>query len=236
MPPQGLKNSYICHEISFHQPQLIDYKYYIIAFRNKWWFSDKEVLLITRAGNVLKQAVNSIGGSLKVRILLVWFNCQYVRKMNMRSCCLGGQIVKWTCRDSSTPWILPSPSMTLVCSTEKKSGVSGPDWSAKCAVVLNIPCKKRWCSVELCPAWPMLNHVEQRPVPPPPGQATGDSVYLQLPRGMYLDVDLRAAHPKFEVIGKCSIVLNFSSSNTVFWNTPKWFICITLIVVIFRFD
>jgi hypothetical protein len=124
--------------------------------------------------------------------------------------------------------------MTL-CPTGKKSGVSGPDQSVKCVVVLNVSCKRSWCTVELCPAWPMWNHVEQRPVtlhpvhspPPPPSLATGDSGYLQLPRGMDQDrahlVNLRAA--KSGICGYRTvyvhIVLYFSSINTVYWNTSR---------------
>jgi hypothetical protein len=94
----------------------------------------------------------------------------------------------------------------------------------------------------------MWNHMEQRPVPlhqghspNPLSQATGDAVYLQLPREMDLNsahlVDSRAAQSEI-----CSyrtvyvhISLYFSSSNTVFWNTPKRFIRVVLIVF-FWFD
>ncbi len=48
---------------------------------------------------------------------------------------------------------------------KKKLGVRGPDRSTKCAVVLNVPCKRSWCAVKLCPAWPRWNHMEQRPAP-----------------------------------------------------------------------
>jgi hypothetical protein len=108
------------------------------------------------------------------------------------------------------------------------SGVSGTDPSAKCAVVFNVPYKRGWCTVELYPAWPMWNYLEQRAVPihpgcPPPSQATKDSVYLQLPRRMNLDI----VHLRTAQSGTCgyetvyvNIVLYFSSSNTVLWNIP----------------
>ncbi len=93
----------------------------------------------------------------------------------------------------------------LLCPTRKNLGVSSPDRSIKFAVVFNVPYKRSWCTVELCPAWPTWNYVEQRPVPlhpghPPFSQATGDSVYLKLPRRMNLD----SVHSRAAQSGTCS--------------------------------
>jgi hypothetical protein len=106
--------------------------------------------------------------------------------------------------------------------------------SVKCAVVLDVSCKRSWCTVDLCPTWPMWNHVEQRPTPPAHlehsfaySQATTDSVYLQPSRGMDLDGtnpgDSWAAQSVIRGyrIVYVYTVLNFSSSNTVSWNTPQ---------------
>jgi hypothetical protein len=84
------------------------------------------------------------------------------------------------------------------------------------------------CGAETCPPPPRA--------PPPISQAKWDSVYLQLSRRINLDsVHLQTAQSR-----TCSyktlyvhVVLYISSSNTLFWNTPKWFIRIVLIVVIF---
>ncbi len=117
----------------------------------------------------------------------------------------------------------------LMCPTGKKSGVNGPDRSIKCAIVLMVPCKRSWCTVEFCPAWLIWNHMEQRPVPlhPAPSQVNGDSVYLQLSRGIHLDsahlVDSRAAQSvicSYRIV-YIDIVLYFSSSNIVSWDTPQ---------------
>jgi hypothetical protein len=78
--------------------------------------------------------------------------------------------------------------------------------------------------------------------PPTPSQATGDSVFLQLSRGMDLDsahlVDLREAQS-----GICGfrtvyvdIILYFSSSNTISWNTSQMVYPQVLIDVIFSVD
>jgi hypothetical protein len=125
-----------------------------------------------------------------------------------------------------------------------------------------VGCKRSWsihqvcncaqCAVQkklvYCGALTCLAHVvscgaETCPPPPrtliPPSQATGDSIYLQLSRGMGLDsahlVDLRAAQSRF-----CGyrtvyvhIVLYFSPSNTVSWNTPQMIIFVVMIVFIF---
>ncbi len=48
----------------------------------------------------------------------------------------------------------------------------GPDrnwvYSVKCTVVYNVPYKGSWCTVDLCSAGPVCNHVEQILIPPPP--------------------------------------------------------------------
>jgi hypothetical protein len=48
-----------------------------------------------------------------------------------------------------------------MCPKEGKLVVSGHDRLIKCAVVLNVPCKRSCSTVGLSPAWPMWNHVEQ---------------------------------------------------------------------------
>jgi hypothetical protein len=95
----------------------------------------------------------------------------------------------------------------------------------------NVPSKRSWCTVDLCPACSMWNHVRQKPAPLHPGhsypssQVTTDSVSLQPSRGM----DLDSAHPgnsgaawsmiRGYGIVYVYIVLYFPSSNTVSWNT-----------------
>jgi hypothetical protein len=64
--------------------------------------------------------------------------------------------------------VVSSRKHTL-CLTRKNLGVSRLDRFVKCAVVFNVPCKRSRCTLELCPAWPMWNPVEQRPVPLHPG-------------------------------------------------------------------
>ncbi len=95
--------------------------------------------------------------------------------------------------------------------------------------MLNVPCKRSCCTVELCPAWPMWNHVKQRLAghSSPSSRATKDSVYLQFSRGM----DLDRAHQVDSWAAQCRIcgyrivyihvVLCFSSRNTVSWSTPQ---------------
>ncbi len=116
---------------------------------------------------------------------------------------------------------------------QKKSGVLYSESCLICQFVLNVPCKGSWCTVDLCPAWPMWNHVEQRPAPlhlghsSPSSQATTDSVYLQLWRGM----DLDGAHPGSSRAAQsvlcsygivyASIVIYFSFNDTGTWNTPQ---------------
>jgi hypothetical protein len=81
-----------------------------------------------------------------------------------------------------------------------------------------------------------------RDLPPLPSQATWDSVFLQLSRGMNLDsghlVDSRAA--KSGICGYrtvyLDIVLYFSSSNTISWNTAQMVYLLILIVDIFSVD
>jgi hypothetical protein len=75
------------------------------------------------------------------------------------------------------------------------------------------------CGAKTCPAPPRVF------IPPPPSQATGNSDYLQLWRGMDLDsahlVDSRAAQSRtcgYRIV-YVDIVLYFSSSNTVSWKT-----------------
>jgi hypothetical protein len=135
-------------------------------------------------------------------------------------------------------------SQVICVHDRKKLGVSGPDLTIKCTVVFNVLCIRSQCTVELCPAWPMWNHVEQRPVTlhpghpaqPPPHQATGGSVYLQLPRRMNLDcVQSRAAQSEPAATGQYMCILFFISHPVIlsFGTPPKWFIRIVLIVVIF---
>jgi hypothetical protein len=108
-----------------------------------------------------------------------------------------------------------------VCPTEKKSGVSGPDRSVKCAVVLNVPCERSWCAVDLCPPGPCgIMWRWDLPHSPPP-QATGGSVWIDLD-SVHL-VDSRAAQSR--ICGYrtvyVDIVFYFSSSITVSRNTPQ---------------
>ncbi len=101
--------------------------------------------------------------------------------------------------------VLTDPSsvqLCLMCHT-KEAGIL---WSSACLAHVEL------CGAETCPL-----HLA------PPSQATGDLVYLQLPRRMNKDsVHARATHS-----GTCSdrtvyvnIILYFSSSNIVSWNTP----------------
>ncbi len=111
---------------------------------------------------------------------------------------------------------------------EKKLGVRGPDQSAKCAVVLNVPYKRSWCAVKLCPPWHRWNHVEQRPAPfrpehsLPSSQATTDSVYKEGGPAYYTFSGF-ASNPGSAATGimYIDIVLYFSFSSTVSWNTPQ---------------
>jgi hypothetical protein len=128
------------------------------------------------------------------------------------------------------------------------SGVSSPDWSIKYAVVSNVPYKRSWCTVEPCLPCPYgimwsrdLSPSTQGTCPPPPSQATEDSVYLQLPRRMNLDsVHSRVAHSRTCGYGTVyvNIVLYFSSSNTISWNIPlpNGLSTLSWLLLFFRFD
>ncbi len=67
------------------------------------------------------------------------------------------------------------------CPTGKMLGVSSPDRSVKCAVVSYVPYKRSWCTVELCLPGPCgimwsRDFSPSTQGPPPPRQATGDSL------------------------------------------------------------
>jgi hypothetical protein len=109
--------------------------------------------------------------------------------------------------------------MQLLCPTGKKSVVSSPDRSVKCATVFNVLCKRSRCTVELCPAWPMWNHMGQRPVPvhprhhPPPQTGhLGFSLLAASKRNepgwcTFTSGPIGNLHPQESVCAYCSLFL-----------------------------
>ncbi len=98
------------------------------------------------------------------------------------------------------------------------------------------------CGAETCPPPTQGTRPPPHPGhPPTPSQAT-HSGYLQLPRSMNMKVYSIFASGLIRTCGYrtvyVNIVLYFSSSSIVFWNThpPRWFVCIALTVVILRFN
>jgi hypothetical protein len=76
---------------------------------------------------------------------------------------------------------------------------------------------------------------------PPPRLATGNLVCLQLPRRMNLDgaVDIHEQpNPESAATGQCMCILFIISHLVIlsFGTSPKWFIRIVLILVIFVFS
>ncbi len=86
----------------------------------------------------------------------------------------------------STVYPCSADSAVYLSSTEEIRRVASHTWSVKCVFVLNVPCKGSWCTVDLCPAWPMWNHVEQKPDPlhrghsSPSNQATTQYTFILL--------------------------------------------------------
>ncbi len=128
-----------------------------------------------------------------------------------------------------------------VCPTEEKSDVSRPIRSIKCAVVFNVLYKRCQCVVELCPAWPIwsrdLSPSAQGTRPPPlPGH--WEFSLLAASKRINLDgvVDIHE-QPNTEsaATGQCMCILFFISHLVIqsFGTSPKWFVRITLILVIF---
>jgi hypothetical protein len=106
------------------------------------------------------------------------------------------------------------------CARQGESWVYSGD-----AVVFNVPSKRSWFSVDFCPAWPMWNHVNKRPVPLQPGHSSSSRQGTHPPPARALiplqpNLGAQSRICGYEIVYVSNVPYS-SSSNTVSWNTPQ---------------